>query len=113
MAARGNIAKEKVINTIQQAFGEDYLGVLDKKIYVQSNDGANGVIQVAITLTCPKTPIETFNTPVTSSTSTTTELPWDPNDVPPWEEAPKSQPAVEVTNTEKENLTKLLEKLGL
>lgn len=113
MAARGNIVKEKVINIIQQAFGEDYLGISDKKIYVQANDGANGIVQVAITLTCPKIPIETFNTPIVSPTSTTTELPWDPNDTPPWEEAPKTQPAVEVTNVEKENLAKLLEKLGL
>lgn len=109
MAARGNIAKEKVTNIIQQAFGEDYLGISDKKIYVQANDGANGIIQLAITLTCPKIPIETFNTP----TSTPTDLPWDPNDTPPWEKAPKTKPIVEVTNEEKENLAKLLEKLGL
>jgi hypothetical protein len=34
MAAKGNIAKDAVINKIKEAFGEDFLGVFDKKVYV-------------------------------------------------------------------------------
>ena len=35
MAAKGSVAKEKVINKIANAFGEDWIGEVNKKYYQQ------------------------------------------------------------------------------
>lgn len=51
--ARGNLAKETVAAKIKEAFGENCIGEIDKKIYVWANDGGERV-QIAISLTCPK-----------------------------------------------------------
>lgn len=51
--AKGNIAKEKVTKIIADAFGADYVGEFDKKLYVWADDGGTKV-QVSISLTCPK-----------------------------------------------------------
>ena len=55
MAARGTIAKEKVVQVIAEAFGSNYLGEFDKKFYVQTEENGE-IIQIAIALTCPKNP---------------------------------------------------------
>ena len=57
MAARGSIAKENVEKIIKEAFGKSFVGVSDKKIYVTADDGGEQV-QISISLTCPKNPIE-------------------------------------------------------
>jgi hypothetical protein len=54
--AKGNLAKEQINARIQAAFGEDYIGVFDKKIYVYADDGGEKV-QIAIAMTCPKTEV--------------------------------------------------------
>ena len=54
--AKGQIAKENVEKKIATAFGEDYIGNFDKKLYVWANDGGERV-QIALSLTCPKTPV--------------------------------------------------------
>ena len=51
--AKGTIAKEKVTKIIADAFGADYIGEFEKKLYVWADDG-NDRIQVSIALTCPK-----------------------------------------------------------
>lgn len=56
--AKGTIAKDRVIEKIQEAFGQDFVGVYDKKAYVFADDGGEKV-QIAITLTCPKVPVGT------------------------------------------------------
>lgn len=56
MAARGQIAKENVEKRIKDAFGNDYIGLYDKKIYVWANENGER-IQIAIALTAPKTAI--------------------------------------------------------
>lgn len=53
MAIRGTIAKKEVEKKLAQAFGKDYLGEVNKKYYVQVLEN-NEMVQVAITLTCPK-----------------------------------------------------------
>lgn len=68
--AKGAIAKEAVIKKIAAAFGEDYLGEQDKKIYVQAYEGGEKV-QVAISLTCPKNPIGGMNFEMIQITNTT------------------------------------------
>ena len=59
--AKGQIAKELVEKKIQAAFGADYIGTFDKKIYVTAMENGEKV-QVAISLTCPKVPIVVDNT---------------------------------------------------
>lgn len=87
---KGNIAKAAVENKIKEAFGADYIGVFDKKLYVYADDGGERV-QIALTMTCPK---------VFVGIDTPTETP----DV--------FQPA-EISQEEQDNLRALIEKLGL
>ena len=56
--ARGAIAKTNVEAKIKDAFGQDFIGIQDKKLYVYADDGGEKV-QIAIALTCPKTAIAT------------------------------------------------------
>lgn len=62
MAKRGEGAKNNVVKKIQEAFGEDFIGIRDKKIYVNAIDSPNNEkLQIAITLTLPKAVVETTN----------------------------------------------------
>ena len=58
--AKGSIAKNNVTEIIKKAFGTDFITVDGSKIYVQANDGGEKV-QIALAMTCPKTPIEVSN----------------------------------------------------
>lgn len=106
--ARGNVAKENVIKTLASAFGADFIGEFDKKIYVWANDGAERV-QIAISLTCPKNQIEVDTTVNVSGGD------WD------FTENPKVNTTVavanaapaEITEEETQNIAELLKKLGL
>ena len=62
--AKGANAKVEVQKKIAQAFGNNYIGEYDKKIYVWANDGGE-TVQIAISLTCPKVPVEVSAAPVT------------------------------------------------
>ena len=53
---RGDYARSSVVNTIINAFGDNYVTTQDKKIYVNATEGGE-VIQFAISITMPKTPI--------------------------------------------------------
>jgi hypothetical protein len=50
---RGETAREKVVDTIIKAFGDNYVGTEAKKIYVRADDGGEQ-IQFSITITMPK-----------------------------------------------------------
>ena len=55
---RGDQARENVKNIIINAFGENYVNTVDKKIYVEAEDSPGGEkIQFAISLTMPKTAV--------------------------------------------------------
>lgn len=55
---RGDAAREVTKAKIIEAFGEDYVDTIDKKIYVNVQDGPGGeILQMAISMTIPKTPI--------------------------------------------------------
>ena len=41
MAARGSVAKENVIKKLAQAFGNDFIGENDKKVFLWANDGGS------------------------------------------------------------------------
>lgn len=55
--AKGSAVKAYVEDKIRNAFGKDFIGVdpSSKKIYVQGPEDGE-MLQVAISLTCPKTP---------------------------------------------------------
>jgi len=56
MAIKGTLAKENVINKIKEAFGDDYIGIVDKKVYLWGNENGEK-IQICVAFTCPKQPI--------------------------------------------------------
>ena len=104
--AKGTIAKQQVINKIQSAFGNDFIGEYDKKIYVWGQENGERV-QVAISLTCPKVPVEISSAPITGDFNFEDDAP--SNVVVA---AGAYQPA-EITDDERERVVDLMKKLGL
>lgn len=98
--AKGAIAKENVEKKIAAAFGEDYIGNFDKKIYVWANDGGERC-QIAISMTCPKIPIAAVDGAASTGDYDFSEPTAEP------------KPQVEITEEEKNNLADLLAKFGL
>lgn len=99
--ARGADAKNEVIKKLQSAFGADYIGEVDKKIYVWSKENGEKM-QIAISLTCPKVPLELVPS-------------GDHNfeDDTPAVYAPATFEPAEITEEERDNILNLMEKLGL
>ena len=106
--AKGSIAKESVIKKIAYEFGADFIGEYDKKIYVWANDGGERV-QIAISLTCPKNPIEIAANVDTDGGD------WDFSDDAPTniKVAVANAAPAEITAEEKANIADLMAKLGL
>lgn len=105
--AKGSVAKSNVINKLAEIFGNDYIGEYDKKQYIWANDGGERV-QIAISLTCPKNPIEIAN--VTEDGGD-----WDFSDSKPVAGAvavTNAAPA-EITEEEINNIAAMMAKLGL
>lgn len=98
--ARGANAKVVVENKIASAFGEDYIGVYDKKLYVWADDGGERV-QIAISMTCPKTFI--------GEARDSNEMNFDAMATPG--QVSSFKPA-EITKEETDNVNKLLAELG-
>lgn len=59
--AKGDLLKKEITNKLEEVFGNAFLGVIDKKIYLQGKENGE-TIQIAITMTCPKTLIEVSKT---------------------------------------------------
>ena len=97
--AKGAAAKAEVENIIRNAFGKNFLGVADKKLYVRANDG-DEMVDISITLTCPKTPFGVVDGGMNFDAAGALAEP----DV--------FQPA-EITNEETERVRKLIEKFNL
>lgn len=56
---RGDLAKQYVSDTIIQTFGECFVCVHDKKIYLNIPDGPGGeIVQLALSMTMPKVQVE-------------------------------------------------------
>lgn len=106
--AKGAVAKECVTKILADTFGQNFIGEYDKKIYVWANDGGE-MVQIAISLTCPKNPIQ-VDTTVTTSTGD-----WDFSDNPKVNTtvAVASAAPAEITEDEKVNIANLMAKLGL
>ena len=103
--AKGTIGKQNVINKIKQAFGADYIGEYDKKIYVWTTENGER-IQIALSLTCPKVPVAISDNPTTGDFNFEDDA---PNVVVA---AGAFQPA-EITKEERERVNDLMRKLGL
>lgn len=106
--ARGNEAKEILINNFIEAAGSNYLGMFDKKYYFLSPEGGE-LIQVAVSMTCPKTPVE-FAAEVAEPDGD-----WDFTDDAPKTatNAVSNAAPAEITEEEVSNLQELMAKLGL
>ena len=104
MAARGSIAKEKVTNMIAKAFGSNFLGEHDKKLYVQQEENGE-MVQIAIAMTCPKNPIGVAATPKAVNSGV---LDFEEDNTSSIQSA-----AVEVSEEEKANIAELMKRLGL
>ena len=103
MAARGNAAKEAVVKKIAEAFGEDFLGENSKKYYIRAKENGQ-YVQIAISLTCPKTPVEDFGALDFGNNELNFE---DGSPIAPVKKT------TEITPAEEENLKELLQRLGL
>lgn len=101
---RGAIAKEKVIEKIKEAFGQDYLGIQDKKVYILADDGGEKV-QIALSLTCPKVSLDIVK-PATLNYNTGINFEDDSSEIVPPAQA-------EITDAERENVRKLMQRMGL
>ena len=62
--AKGTIGKQNVINKIKTAFGADFIGEYDKKIYLWTQENGER-IQIALSLTCPKVQVAVADAPAT------------------------------------------------
>ena len=103
--AKGAIGKQNVINKIKQAFGADFIGEYDKKIYVWTTENGER-IQIALSLTCPKVPVAISDNPTTGDFNFEDDA---PNVVVA---AGAYQPA-EITKEERERVNDLMKRLGL
>ena len=106
--ARGSQAKEYVTKKITEAFGADYVGEVDKKLYVWAQENGEK-IQIAIAMTCPKNPVG--EAPVMDFTTDTGDFDFSDDGSAPVTPT-KFQPA-EISADEKANIASLMEKLGL
>ena len=103
--AKGAIGKQNVTNKIKEAFGADFIGEYDKKIYVWTTENGER-IQIALSLTCPKVPVAISDNPTTGDFNFEDDA---PNVVVA---AGAYQPA-EITKEERERVNDLMKRLGL
>lgn len=105
--AKGQIAKDFVEKKIQAAFGSDYVGTVDKKIYVTAMENGEKV-QVAISLTCPKVPIIVDNTVQIGDFNFE-----DPTPAVVTTNATGTFIPAQITDEERKNVADLMARLGL
>lgn len=105
--AKGALAKTEVIKKIAQAFGEDFVGEYDKKVYVWAKENGEK-IQIAISMTCPKVPIDGGNA-----------INFDDSQGLDFENMGTSKPVqttftpAEISDEERNSVAELMERLGL
>lgn len=103
--AKGAIAKQNVVNKLQTAFGADYIGEYDKKWYVWAQENGERV-QIAISLTCPKVPVEVSSAPVAGDFNFE-------DDAPTTVVAAGGFQPAEITDDERDKVRDLMRSLGL
>ena len=103
--ARGNDAKEYVVNKMAEAFGDAWIGEYSKKYYVWSQENGER-IQIAISLTCPKVPVEVSSAPVAGDFNFE-------DDAPGVVVAAGGYQPAEITEDERDKVRDLMKALGL
>ena len=112
--ARGNAAKNEIMQKIIECLGQNQAFIYDKKLYINTKEDGEP-IQVCLSLTCPKMMI---------SPNGGTETPIEPPKSAfsggiDFESRGMAQPEpepfkpVEITDTERENIRELMARLGL
>jgi hypothetical protein len=104
--AKGAIAKENVAKKIAQAFGSDFVGEFDKKLYVWADENGERV-QIAIAMTCPKTPVGNIDYSAEPGNSLNFE------DMSAGPVAGGNTVSAEISDEEKKNIAELMARLGL
>lgn len=99
--AKGAEAKSLVVQKIQEAFGKNFIGEVDKKIYVWSQENGQAT-QVAISLTCPKNPVGAVQVGD-----------YDFENPAPTVVAQTAFEPAEITDDELDTVKELMERLGL
>lgn len=99
--AKGAGSKLYIENKLREAFGKNFIAVVDKKCYINAPDDDGTMVQVAVSMTCPKVPI-----------GATPEGGIDFDNMPSGGSATEFKPA-EITTEETENIRKMLAELGL
>ena len=107
MSKRNEYAREQVYTIIAEAFSKGFVGVQDKKIYVNVADDTGEIIQFAIAITQPKVPIGASPKQEQSQVgkSSSNEMNWEDSSS---EIAPKDFP-----QEEQEKVLKLMNLLGI
>lgn len=106
--AKGAEAKANVVKKIQAAFGADFVGEYDKKVYVWAQENGEK-IQIAISMTCPKTPVGVVNTATLDFGG---DLDFENMSATPVMAQASFEPA-EISDEEKQTVADLMAKLGL
>jgi hypothetical protein len=101
--AKGAEAKEYVAKKLKETFGDDYVGEVDKKYYVWAYEGGQKM-QIAIAMTCPKTPVGNIVEEKKEA------FDWSDSGN---ESAPSAFKPVEIEDSEREKVAELMKKLGL
>lgn len=115
--AKGSIAKDKLAKKMAEVFGQDWIGEYDKKYYVWCEENGEK-IQIALSMTCPKTMIEVQNTNSLNfnggySSPNLNELNFEDDNFTAnnYKVAPEVNSII--TEEEKDNIKNLMERLGL
>lgn len=106
MAAKGSIAKQVVVEKLQKAFGNDFIGEYSGKYYVWVEENGQK-IQIAVALTCPKTQVGSVDVASVFSDG------FDFENTEPAVVAPATFTPATITEEEKANLETMMERLGL
>lgn len=106
--AKGAFAKENIKKKLAECFGDDYIGEVDKKIYIWQDDG-NERVQIALALTCPKVQVD-----APDGASYTDHSDWNfEDDAVIAAKAPVAIKAAEITEEEKARIADMMSRLGL
>ena len=103
--ARGAIGKINVTNKIKEAFGADFIGEYDKKLYIWTQENGER-IQIALSLTCPKVQVAVADAPATGDFNFE-------DDAPSTVVAASAFQPADITTEERERVNDLMKKLGL
>lgn len=101
---KGTIAKQNFANKLKEVFGDSFLGEIEKKLYINIDDGGE-IVQLAISMTCPKTPINTINT---TTLNYNTGRNFDEDDI-----VMVAPDKVEISEEERATVRELMKRMGL